>query len=755
MGFGSVYTLASEIRAGRTDVRKAVAWLIQRNHAPAGPAALVDPAIAAMRAVSLGLDTEKIPLPPGVTYKGAQAVAADRLVDEFHLRPLIGLEQNNSTEPPTMSTQTPTYESTNVLGSPYVFRLHLDRTTATALQAKLEENTLPFALATRLPTWDIYRHGGSSRSGLRVAFHAQGGAMVECTDRSVCSILEAAGFGSMPKPGRAGTSVPATSGETSELAIYIDNNAKLWAEIERVFVALERKLERGTYNAGVAASMLRHLVDQGAREYVQEYSGHGTKVDQVFSPEQRAQVAADLARYLEGEYKAGNRYTKQVPPKTPKTEPAKGTAKKKDAKSKNESFDDDDGEPAPDCPICGGPGGLLGSLGRRTHYTCRNCGMQYSNDKGGDEPAPARMPVTKAVKPKAAASDGVRRIRVTFTKVAPNGDEKHGWLDEEGQGFDHWVDAASYLRKRLTTFSDTRPSGRSLEYGWYSDEGTQDFRTGEWTQHGYHLSGFPEHELEAIYDAVITSPSKPLPDPDEQTEQPPREHPGQQRLWGEAQSPHERENRDTQGGFHAAYRRWLDAALEEFNSEYGEGSTVGERKYHQHSVPEDYNPDDLVEFSEDGDAYPHSEGGGTGHIRRAVTPWAKSEHYTESKIVKEASEPDRPNLRYNRDNYGPEVRGVMAKAEQYLEPREMEALKGALRFADFYEDLGTAFDIASGLYWYASDWYDGQWHPLYALMGALQYRPGLSENGPEEGLAQDVYDALSATHGEPTEGGRG
>lgn len=30
------------------------------------------------------------------------------------------------------------------------------------------------------------------------------------------------------------------------------------------------------------------------------------------------------------------------------------------------------------CPLCDGPGCLLGTLGRRIHFRCRNCGMDFS-----------------------------------------------------------------------------------------------------------------------------------------------------------------------------------------------------------------------------------------------------------------------------------------------------------------------------------------------------------------------------------------
>jgi hypothetical protein len=36
------------------------------------------------------------------------------------------------------------------------------------------------------------------------------------------------------------------------------------------------------------------------------------------------------------------------------------------------------------CPVCHGEGLPLGSLGRRTHYLCRDCGMGFSVDGGGN-----------------------------------------------------------------------------------------------------------------------------------------------------------------------------------------------------------------------------------------------------------------------------------------------------------------------------------------------------------------------------------
>lgn len=67
--------------------------------------------------------------------------------------------------------------------------------------------------------------------------------------------------------------------------------------------------------------------------------------------------------------------------------------------------------------------------------------------------------------------------------------------------------------------------------------------------------------------------------------------------------------------------QWQSDCLAEFNERFGEQRTL-------YAAPEDgdYEPGDLVEFAENGDAYPHGRGG-TGHITKAVTPWEKSEHY--------------------------------------------------------------------------------------------------------------------------------
>jgi len=69
-----------------------------------------------------------------------------------------------------------------------------------------------------------------------------------------------------------------------------------------------------------------------------------------------------------------------------------------------------------------------------------------------------------------------------------------------------------------------------------------------------------------------------------------------------------------------AHRRWQQDCLGEWNARTGEGRT----HFEDDGTVE--RPEQLVEFSEAGDAYPHGAGG-TNWVRGAVTPWGRSPHY--------------------------------------------------------------------------------------------------------------------------------
>jgi len=74
--------------------------------------------------------------------------------------------------------------------------------------------------------------------------------------------------------------------------------------------------------------------------------------------------------------------------------------------------------------------------------------------------------------------------------------------------------------------------------------------------------------------------------------------------------------------FSQAYREWQEDCLREWNAKMGEDRT------HFEDDGSVTDPGQLVEFSENGDAYPHGAGG-TNWVRGAVTPWADSPHHTD------------------------------------------------------------------------------------------------------------------------------
>lgn len=68
-----------------------------------------------------------------------------------------------------------------------------------------------------------------------------------------------------------------------------------------------------------------------------------------------------------------------------------------------------------------------------------------------------------------------------------------------------------------------------------------------------------------------------------------------------------------------AYDAWQRDCLAEWNKRNGDNRTSFDWTGEQ-------DPVDVVEFGENGSAYPHGTGG-TGFVRSAVTPWQNSPHY--------------------------------------------------------------------------------------------------------------------------------
>lgn len=62
---------------------------------------------------------------------------------------------------------------------------------------------------------------------------------------------------------------------------------------------------------------------------------------------------------------------------------------------------------------------------------------------------------------------------------------------------------------------------------------------------------------------------------------------------------------------------------------------------------------------------------------------------------------------------------------------EMLAFLASLPFASDHDE----FDHEEAIYWFASDWHNGQWSNLYSALCTSPYKPGPLANGPEPGGA--------------------
>lgn len=74
------------------------------------------------------------------------------------------------------------------------------------------------------------------------------------------------------------------------------------------------------------------------------------------------------------------------------------------------------------------------------------------------------------------------------------------------------------------------------------------------------------------------------------------------------------------------------------------------------------------------------------------------------------------------------------------DPTRMQLLRAVL--AQKWVDRDDKFAIEEGLYWFASNWHQGQFSNLYSALSTSPFRPGHSSNGPEDGLGRIIYDFL-------------
>lgn len=91
----------------------------------------------------------------------------------------------------------------------------------------------------------------------------------------------------------------------------------------------------------------------------------------------------------------------------------------------------------PECPACGGPGVPLGSLGRRMHFRCRNCGYDFSQEPPAEPPISEGERVTIKGRPWGMKPGTKARVSRVFKNR------------KEGMGYDAEVRAKGWHPMRV------------------------------------------------------------------------------------------------------------------------------------------------------------------------------------------------------------------------------------------------------------------------------------------------------------------
>jgi hypothetical protein len=113
----------------------------------------------------------------------------------------------------------------------------------------------------------------------------------------------------------------------------------------------------------------------------------------------------------------------------------------------------------------------------------------------------------------AAPNMGERRITTSFTKITwhdppdEDYDEEHGWEDEEGEDLsvDKFDDEGTTPVDKAVKWLRDKGAQDTGNDDWYDSEGEQDMHDGSTTTYAYHLEGYTEEELAAIYDRIVTN----------------------------------------------------------------------------------------------------------------------------------------------------------------------------------------------------------------------------------------------------------
>lgn len=100
-----------------------------------------------------------------------------------------------------------------------------------------------------------------------------------------------------------------TTDAARELYLYASNDAATWRQVEAIARNYERKRAKGTYDSALAVKGLLYAAENAAKAYVRDHCDSATKWNKMFTPDDRATVAALLAADMESEWSAGNSWT--------------------------------------------------------------------------------------------------------------------------------------------------------------------------------------------------------------------------------------------------------------------------------------------------------------------------------------------------------------------------------------------------------------------------------------------------------------
>lgn len=185
------------------------------------------------------------------------------------------------------------------------------------------------------------------------------------------------------------TSGPPLPGKLYEATVELKpNTSEAWQRLERHAPALQSALR----SAGIAAMSVEAHPHRGTIAIRVGTKGNEKKLGAAFSRLSLAKAKVQIVKIS------------HFHPLTRRTNP-------------HESY-----EHGPECPMCGGDGVPMGVLGSRAHYSCRQCGMEFSHD--APEAATFKFP-KKSGSHKESVEHVAQALRHAGAKVKKGGRRKN------------------------------------------------------------------------------------------------------------------------------------------------------------------------------------------------------------------------------------------------------------------------------------------------------------------------------------------